>query len=329
MSITRLETALDAIEGRITKTGADTRELKKYLRSSWNDQRVSDSLRHGILAKLQGFRLGRRHSLNFEAYDVPSLYDLLGLNNMSINPEVWPVKIPRRLLYEVLKSLVRRIEKTAACVKSEEEVQRSEFYQDWYTYPPWAQVECVGYTLSRIQRVWEVKDALWRDGVKRVNRGSENARRIENACPKLEVYAKIVQNQDPISFHQALLKLSSLSSPSNEDVRTPFTSRRTSLNADIDYSQLSLSRRTHLDPILAHSLTTPTLDLDLLNVDLNLRSVDFGLPSERHLVQLSLLTSNKSTLSIDPLRVKPHLHLVDLYHCRKEPETLRLEGTDG
>ncbi|GAA5917212.1 uncharacterized protein JCM6883_005794 [Sporobolomyces salmoneus] len=221
-----LDKYLDALHGRISnkdpKVHAEVLAVRQYFHLHWNDDRISNSLRQAILEKIKRvLELPERY---LDVEEVPSLYDLTGLNDSEVKPEVWPVKVPRTFLDQALQSLVRRIEKTAACVESEEEVQRSEFYRDWATYPSWAQVECVGYTLSRIQRVWDVKDALWRDGVKRINRGSESARRIGNACPKLEVYVKIVQNQDPISFHQALLKLSSLSSPSNEDVRTPFTS---------------------------------------------------------------------------------------------------------
>ncbi|GAA5907647.1 uncharacterized protein JCM6883_001846 [Sporobolomyces salmoneus] len=192
-SSTNVWTEFYRMDGRIASSerGArlDVTALKTYLMHIWGE--LSDSLQKIILDKMKRvLALPERH-LRVE--------------------EV----VPRDLLDRALQTLIRRTEYTSAPRILEKEVKDNEFYQQWDRYSPWAQVECVGYTLAGITSVQAVKEVLIHGpALNRWNNDERAVRLMKEACPKLENYVKIVEHRDPVSFHLILAELSALSSTS-------------------------------------------------------------------------------------------------------------------
>ncbi|GAA5953951.1 hypothetical protein JCM3765_000706 [Sporobolomyces pararoseus] len=170
--------------------------LRRYLYSNW--VYVSDIVKNHIFEVIQDA---------LESGTVcPSLYDMIGFASSQDCIHPWNTPIEQEMLTQAVKDFVTASNSNhCKRLRSILEDPESTISVDWSIAPPWAQVECLGYTEWSARETKKIKAEMNPEDFRKVT--SEANKKLQNAYPTLENYCRILEwRDDPAPFFDIVPK---------------------------------------------------------------------------------------------------------------------------
>lgn len=172
----------------------------------------------------------------------PTLYDIIQSTLSETGGGSWSIAVPKYVFESAIRGLVTGTN-NKACKDLNQEMHNSSWFTRWDSYAPDRQLECLGFTYSRMKYMAKLKrDHFLEAGNNRLNQNSPTVRKIRNACvslpvillssvivltrsmkPKMQDYDEILSGAMP-SLSTSILHLPTLAQP-YDNTRVLFTPR--------------------------------------------------------------------------------------------------------
>ncbi|GAA5985785.1 hypothetical protein JCM5350_005281 [Sporobolomyces pararoseus] len=175
--VEELHDMIDASEVAMRSYLDDTR---LYLGTIWNRAPITNLFRQTVLSKLQ--HVINSHQATIDPEQVPTLYDIIQSTLSETGGGSWSIAVPKYVFESAIRGLVTGTN-NKACKDLNQEMHNSSWFTRWDSYAPDRQLECLGFTYSRMKYMAKLKrDHFLEGGNNRLNQNSPTVRKIRNAC---------------------------------------------------------------------------------------------------------------------------------------------------